>query len=129
MHPHLRQILARTPRKHVVIVATERGRPFSAMGFANFMREAIKAAGLPLSCRVHGLRKSACVRLAEAGCSAPGIASISGHRTLTEVQRYCRDAEQKKLARAAILKLEQARNVSFPNPSQPGANHKDNKGQ
>jgi integrase len=41
-------------------------------------------------------------RLAEASCSAPVIASISGHASLREVQRYVEAAEQTLLAHKAI---------------------------
>ena len=65
----------------------------------------------------HGLRKAAGRRLAEAGCSANEIASITGHVTLEEVARYTKAAEQKKLARAAIGRLAggEASGVGFPN--------------
>ena len=44
-------------------------------------------------------------RLAEADGTAKQIAAISGHKTLKEVERYTKAADQKKLARAAIDKL------------------------
>jgi integrase len=47
-----------------------------------------REAGLPARASVHGLRKAACRRLAELGCSANVIAAISGHATLREVSRY-----------------------------------------
>jgi hypothetical protein len=52
----------------------------------------------------HGLRKAAARRLAEAGCSASEIAAITGHKTLAEVERYTRAADQERLARRAIQK-------------------------
>jgi len=54
---------------------------------------------LPPHGAAHGLRKAACRRLAEAGCSANVIASISGHTTLTEVARYTKAADQERMAR------------------------------
>src|SRR5262249_22774848 len=53
----------------------------------------------------HGLRKAACVRLAHAGCSTKEIAAISGHKSLHEIERYTRDAEQARLARSAMARL------------------------
>ena len=76
------------------------------------MAEKIDAAGLPARCVTHGLRKAAARRLAEAGCSANEIASITGHVTLEEVARYTRAADQKKLAREAMSKLPNARDRS-----------------
>jgi integrase len=64
----------------------------------------INAAGLPKHCSAHGLRKAACRRLAEGGCSANEIASISGHASLDEVARYTKAADQARLARNALAK-------------------------
>ena len=62
------------------------------------------AAGLPKRCKPHGLRKAACRRLAEAGCSANEIMAISGHATLKELIRYTAAADQARLARNALAK-------------------------
>jgi hypothetical protein len=44
-------------------------------------------------------------RLAEAGCTTKQIASISGHKTLSEVERYTASADQERMAREAISRL------------------------
>ena len=49
--------------------------------------DAIRDAGLPRRCELHGLRKAAARRLAEAGCSASEIMAITGKKTLAEVER------------------------------------------
>ena len=76
------------------------------------MADKIEAAGLPERCVTHGLRKAAARRLAEAGCSAKEIASITGHATLAEVSRYTKAAEQGRLAKAAMRRLERAQRRS-----------------
>ena len=43
-------------------------------------------------------------RLAEAGCSANEIMSISGHTTMKELVRYTKAADQARLARNAFAK-------------------------
>lgn len=106
VHRDLRAALEAWPRKHVTILATEDGRGTSVGGFGNFMADCIGAAGLPARCVLHGLRKAASRRLAEAGCSAHEIMAITGHKTLAEVQRYTAAAAQKTLARAAIARIE-----------------------
>jgi hypothetical protein len=53
----------------------------------------------------HGLRKAACRRLAEAVCSASEIAAISGHKTLKEIERYTKAADQERLARSAMARV------------------------
>jgi integrase len=62
------------------------------------------AAVLPTRCKPHGLRKAACRRLAEAGCSANEIMAISGHATMKELVRYTKAADQARLARNAMAK-------------------------
>jgi len=46
-------------------------------------------------------------RLAESGKTTKQIASVSGHKTLKEVERYTAAADQARLARAAMAKGEQ----------------------
>lgn len=53
----------------------------------------------------HGLRKSATVKLAEAGCSEKQIAAVTG-MSLTMVEHYSKGADQLRLAREAIRKVE-----------------------
>ena len=107
LHPQLGAILAATKREHVAILTDSRGKPFSAHTFSLWMRRAITAAGLPLDAQPHGLRKAAARRLAEAGCSANEIMAVTGHKSLAEAERYTREADQARLASAAISKLEQ----------------------
>jgi hypothetical protein len=47
----------------------------------------------------------ACIRLAEAGCTAHEIMAISGHKSLKEVERYTKAADQERLARSAVARL------------------------
>lgn len=101
-HPALREILAAWPKRSVTILTNGAGRPYTVESYGNYMRDAIKAAGLPDRCKLHGLRKAAAVRLSEAGCTTHQIAAITGHRSLAEVERYTRKSSQKKLAREAI---------------------------
>jgi integrase len=102
IHSDLGALLAQWPRKHLVILATARGKPFSAAGFGNWMAGKIAAAGLPDECVTHGLRKAAARRLAEAGATTLEIMAVTGHRSLPEVERYTRDAQQERLAAQAI---------------------------
>ena len=106
LHSELLAALLAADRDHVTIINTEYGKPFTVDGFSQWMRAAITAAGLPLECQPHGLRKAAGRRLAEAGCTANEIMSVLGHRTLAEAERYTRDADQARLATDAVSKLE-----------------------
>jgi len=104
IHDGLQNELATAKRGNTSILMTAFGKSFSVKGFGNMISDAITEAGLPSRCKAHGLRKAAARRLAEAGCSASEIAAISGHKTLAEVERYTRAADQEHLARQAIKK-------------------------
>jgi integrase len=102
VHPALLAILETTPSEHLTFLTTQTGKPFSPAGFTNWFRDMCNEAGLPPGTSAHGLRKAACRRLAEAGCSANLIAAVSGHRSLREVQRYTEAADQARMARSAM---------------------------
>ena len=104
MHDDLRAVLDGTPRDHLAFLVTVQGAPFTANGFGNWFRETCDEAGLP-HCASHGLRKAAARRLAEAGCSSKEIASVTGHTSLREVERYVAAAEQERMADNAVAKL------------------------
>jgi integrase len=96
VHTELQLVLAAADRSHVTIVNTEYGRPFTVGGFSQFMRDAIRAAGLPLDCKPHGLRKTLGRRMADAGCTAHEIMAALGHTTLGEAERYTREADRRR---------------------------------
>lgn len=105
LHPALATIIEATPSEHLTFLTTSFGKSFTAPGFGNWFRERCNEANLPRHCAAHGLRKAACRRLAEAGCSANVIAAISGHATLTEVARYTKAAAQELLARQGMAAI------------------------
>jgi integrase len=109
IHESLGCLLDIANRNHATIVVTTYQKPFSVKGFGNMMSDAIREAGLPRRCKPHGLRKAAARRLAEAGCSTNEIMAITGHKTLAEVERYTRAAEQERLARQAIQRQSENR--------------------
>ena len=78
----LRTALAALTRRHVCILITEWGKPFTVDQFSGWMRAAMTEAGLPLDCRPHGLRKTFGRLLADAGCTAHEIMAALGHLTL-----------------------------------------------
>jgi integrase len=105
VHPDLAHVLDNTPRGELTFLVTRDGKPFSAAGFTNWFRDCVREAGLPEGRSVHGLRKAACRRLAEAGATASELMSISGHLSLSEAERYTRAASKKKMAEAGMAKL------------------------
>ena len=105
VHPKLREIIDATPTVGVkTFLVTHFGKPYTAPGFGNWFRELCDEAGCP-DVSAHGLRKATGRRLAEMGCSTNQIAAILGHASLSEVQRYTKAADRKRMAREAMAKL------------------------
>jgi integrase len=98
----LRAAIDATPSNHLTFLVTGQGQPFSDAGFTNWFRDRCSEAGLPNGLSAHGLRKARARRIAEKGVSAHGIAAITGHKTLSEVQRYAAKYERRKLAVEAM---------------------------
>jgi integrase len=89
-------------------LVTEQGKPFTANGFGNKVRQWCDQAGLP-ECTSHGLRKLCLTRLADIeGIDVLSLAAISGHKDLRELQIYIDAADRKRRARRAIEQLEKA---------------------
>ena len=105
VHPHLQAVLDATPSEHLTFLVTATGKPYGGNAFSAQFRNWCDAAGLPKRCKPHGLRKAACRRLAEAGCSEKQIAAISGHASLDEVARYTKAADKARLARDAMARM------------------------
>jgi integrase len=104
IHPALARALKAGPvvgMQHILTNA--RGRPLRKL--TKFIERAVQAAGLPAHCVAHGLRKAALRRLAEHGSTTKEIAAMSGHRSLSEIERYTARADQARLAQSAVAKL------------------------
>jgi integrase len=105
IHPELAAALKAGPANGLNLMGAPNGRPITSRALTDLMKRAAGAAGLPPECLPHGLRKAQMRRLAESGASTKQIASISGHKTLHEVERYTAAADQRRLSRGAIAKL------------------------
>lgn len=104
IHPALARALQAGPVVGMTHILTNaRGKPMQRL--TKLIGSAAKAAGLPPEGVPHGLRKAALRRLAEAGSTTKQIAAVSGHRSLSEIERYTARADQAGLAQAAIAKL------------------------
>ena len=101
----LGRLLAGTPRVSPVI-CTRNGRPWRADHFRHMFKAAMVRARVE-GRTFHDLRRTAVVRLAEAGCTVPEIASLTGHRidrTEKIIETYL--PRSRRLAQTAITKLE-----------------------
>jgi integrase len=116
MSPALQAACDAMPKVHLTYIITAHGKPRSKYGLGNDFARWVTEAGLPARCRLHGLKKGGMRRLAEAGGTAHELMAFSGHKTLTEVQRYTTDADRKRLADAAMAKLrDQSKNTDYTN--------------
>jgi integrase/recombinase XerD len=101
VHPELRRVIEATSSSHLTFLVTAYGKPHSKKAFGSKVREWCDQAGCP-DISSHGLRKAIARRMAEATKSSQEIMAITGHRTLSEVERYTKDASQRKLAATAM---------------------------
>lgn len=99
--PELRAVLDTLPRETGTFLQTREGAQRSAKALTGDMRRWCDAAGLP-ECNNHGLRKAIARRLAEAGATAHMIGAVTGHKTLSEVQRYTEESDRSRLAAGGI---------------------------
>lgn len=113
--PDLRAATEAHESDHLTFLTTELGKPFaSGNAFYNWFVGCCRSADLPAGLSPHGLRKASARRLAEAGCTPHQIAAITGHVTLSEVERYTRTADQERLARAAVERIGRKRVTNRP---------------
>jgi integrase len=113
----LRECLAAEPRRGLTILTRPVRRPKKGGSqyepwkidyFRHAMSTAIKDAGLT-GVVTHGLRPTAAVRLAEAGCSDAQIQSVTGHKTSAMAAYYRRGADQKSRSESAVTRLDEHR--------------------
>ena len=107
LHPELVEAIKAGPSLGLHLIGDRSGRPITADRLSALVLAAARAAALPRECVPHGLRKAGIRRLAEHGATTKQIASVSGHKSLREIERYTAAADQKKLAQQAVRKLGQ----------------------
>lgn len=105
LHPALERAIKAGPANGLYLIGDRNGRPIKRAWLSTLISKAVAKAGLPARCVAHGLRKAALRRLAEHGSTVKQIQAVSGHRTLSEIERYTRQADQKGLAKSAIGRL------------------------
>lgn len=106
MLDELQQAIDAMPKtNYSTFLHTEDGEPRSAKALGGDFRKWCDAAGLPKHCGLHGLRKGCLRILAEAGCNILELQSRSGHRTLSELQKYIDKADKRFAADRAAEKV------------------------
>jgi integrase len=105
IHPELERAMHAWPAKGLTLIGDEAGRPIKGPALSELIRVAVAQAGLPPRCVPHGLRKANQRLLAENSATGKEMASVSGHKSTRETDRYTKAADQKRLAREAMRKL------------------------
>jgi integrase len=104
VHPELATSIAATASGHMTFLVTEYGKPYTASGFGNAMRDWFNQANLP-HCSSHSMRKATPTQMAENGATPHELMAVTGHTTLEQVETYTRAAEKRKLADSAMAKI------------------------
>ena len=90
---------------HLTYLVMDNGEPYTPDQLGKKFAEWATAAGLPNRCRLHGLRKARTARLASKGASPHTIMAVTGHKSLSEVQRYADKFNRRQAADAAMALL------------------------
>jgi integrase len=85
-------------------LVTECGLPFSKKGFGNWFKDRCVEAGLP-QCSLHGLRKAAAVRCADAGATVHDMMQLFDWSSPQMAVLYIKRADKKRAAARTILHL------------------------
>ena len=103
----LKSRLDSLPRGRFRMLLSRSGKPYKEHHFRRQFRKAILEAGLG-GLVFHGLRKTATIKLIEAGCTDAQAQAITGHKTGEMIRHYRAQADATKLANEAMEKLEQS---------------------
>ena len=118
--PDLQAACDAMPKSHMSYIVNALGKPRSKFSLGRDFAKWATQAGLPARCRLHGLKKGGMRRIAEAGGTAHELMAISGHKTLSEVQRYTSAADKARLAASAMAKMQRTKgDDNYTNPDTP----------
>lgn len=103
--PMLREVLDHVQVKGETVLVTAYGNPFSHKSLTGTFRIWCRKAGLPDDCKLHGLRKTLGVMLAESGATTRELMDVLGHTDIAHAELYSRDASQALLASKGLGKV------------------------
>lgn len=104
--PELWGMLQRRPLDGLTILTNANGRPWTQSGLRQKLQEWAKVRGYKVV--PHGLRKNAVISLLEAGCTSAEVSGITD-QSIQMIEHYAKRANKVTLGRAAVVKLEAAR--------------------
>jgi integrase len=100
--PVLQSIIDASPCGDMTFLVNDfNNQPFTPAGFGKKFRDWCNQAGLP-HCSAHGLRKAGATVAANNGATARQLMAIFGWDTIKQAEHYTRQADQIKLAQAAM---------------------------
>lgn len=102
--PTLKAAIDAGPTGDLTYIATEKGLPMVKEGFGNWFRKACNAAGISKS--AHGLRKLAATVLGDTSGSELELQALFGWVTNDQSLVYTREANKRRLALQAAMKLQ-----------------------
>jgi integrase len=103
-----------SPPEALTFLTNEWGRPFGKKAFNAQFRKWCDEAGLPATCKPHGVRKGKGRIMAESDCTPHEIMAVLGHTTLKEAERYTRAFDRKRAAARAQAKVAAAKDNVVP---------------
>lgn len=109
--PELELALSHVAQDAPAFILNRSGQPYTAESFSNWFRKARKAAGLDVG-PLHGVRKAAARRLAEARATDAEGAAILGHDSAVFAE-YRAAANSKDLARSGLNKVVKAQEDGY----------------
>jgi integrase len=111
-HPALGASMAACPSPGLAIICKDDGTHYGKESLGNSFREAVAAAGIPVSKKgsdekgysAHGLRKASATIAAESGATESELNAMFGWSGHQMAQLYTRKADRKRLAARALAK-------------------------
>jgi integrase len=112
VHPALVASMQACPSKGLAVIAKDDGTNYTKEALGNFFREAVEAAGIPVTRRGskdkgyagHGLRKASATIAAESGATEAELNAMFGWSGHQMAQLYTRKADRQRLAARAMAK-------------------------
>jgi integrase len=112
VHPALAKSIKACPSRGLAIIAKSDGTNYGKEALGNMFREAVEAAGIPVTKKGskakgysgHGLRKASATIAAESGATEAELNAMFGWSGHQMAQLYTRKADRKRLAARAMAK-------------------------
>lgn len=110
--PELQCTLDAGPVGDLTFIVSSDGLPFTKESFGNAFKKACKEAGVAGS--AHGVRKLAANRAVEVGVTDKELNAMMGWEGTRMAGLYTKAADNKRLARSGMAKLEKAKVIPLP---------------